>query len=280
MRNIRARDGARMSSEESLKGNNSLAGCLPSVSTPPSSTQADSHGLNGKANGKTAICLREGCGNRFTKKRVAQEYCTPACRKLAWRSGAKTVENPETGGSTEKRRNGCFSPTKSKPKKRLLKMGGGPDLGTFVRDQILAQQDQPNPISFRAPDRTPGRVWLATDQAGAKIIGDGRHWRINIPAASKVDAEARAARLAASSATVSPRSSATPKGIKVRLCIGGEEKLQVLGCGWRNITCQFRGANVVLHHNGNKATIRRAVFKTLISSTRRVLERNRKAVAL
>ena len=30
-------------------------------------------------------------------------------------------------------------------------------------------------------------------------------------------------------------------GFRVRLCIDTEKELQVLGCGWRIVTCQFRG---------------------------------------
>ena len=40
-----------------------------------------------------------------------------------------------------------------------------------------------------------------------------------------------------------------------------EKELQILGCGWRIVTCQFRGDKVLLHHNGNVATMKRANFK-------------------
>jgi len=44
------------------------------------------------------------------------------------------------------------------------------------------------------------------------------------------------------------------------LCIEAEKELQVLGCGWRIVTSQFRGSNVLVHHNGNTATMKRTAF--------------------
>jgi hypothetical protein len=60
------------------------------------------------------------------------------------------------------------------------------------------------------------------------------------------------------------------KGFRVRLCIESEKELQVLGCGWRIVTCQFRDNKVLLHHNGNIATMKRAVFKALIAANKRL----------
>jgi hypothetical protein len=64
---------------------------------------------------------------------------------------------------------------------------------------------------------------------------------------------------------------AKPKlaGFNVRIAIEGEKELQGLGCGWRVVTCQFRGDKVVLHHAGDTATIKRKDFKELIEATRR-----------
>ena len=39
-----------------------------------------------------------------------------------------------------------------------------PDLGAFVRAQIVAQKEEPNPIGFSLSDGTKGRVWLASDR--------------------------------------------------------------------------------------------------------------------
>jgi hypothetical protein len=69
------------------------------------------------------------------------------------------------------------------------------------------------------------------------------------------------------------------KGFRVRLCIEDEKELQVLGCGWRVVTCQFRGKTILLHHNGNIATLKRPAFKALIATNKR-LRRKRPALRL
>ena len=71
----------------------------------------------------------------------------------------------------------------------------------------------------------------------------------------------------------------TVKGFRVRICIEGEKELQILGCGWRVVTCQFRGKNVLLHHNGNVATMKRPAFKALIAANKR-LRRKRPVLRL
>src|SRR4030095_6754640 len=71
--------------------------------------------------------------------------------------------------------NGPFSPTKTS----FCKPPHTPDLGAFVRAQIVAHQDDPNSITFALPDGTKGRVWLASNREGSKIIGDDRLWRVN-----------------------------------------------------------------------------------------------------
>ena len=58
------------------------------------------------------------------------------------------------------------------------------------------------------------------------------------------------------------------KGFRVRLSIDAETELQVLGCGWRIVTCQFRGNNVLLHHNGSVASMKRQAFRALVSANR------------
>ena len=47
-------------------------------------------------------------------------------------------------------------------------------------------------------------------------------------------------------------------------------------CGWRIITCQFRGNKVLLHHNGNVATMKRIAFKELVSTLRAVRLKKRR----
>jgi hypothetical protein len=53
------------------------------------------------------------------------------------------------------------------------------DWGAFVRAQIAAREDEPNPIGFSLPDGTKGRVWLGSDRDHSKNIGDDRLWRVN-----------------------------------------------------------------------------------------------------
>ena len=60
------------------------------------------------------------------------------------------------------------------------------------------------------------------------------------------------------------------KGFRLRICIEGEKELQILGCGWRIVTCQFRGDKVLLHHNGSVATMKRKAFKELLAAVRAV----------
>jgi hypothetical protein len=66
------------------------------------------------------------------------------------------------------------------------------------------------------------------------------------------------------------------KGFRVRLCIEAEKELQILGCGWRIVTCQFRGNKVLLHHNRNIATMKRAAFGALIAATRTARPKRRR----
>jgi hypothetical protein len=55
----------------------------------------------------------------------------------------------------------------------------------------------------------------------------------------------------------------------VRIAIESEPELQVLGCGWRVVTCQFRRSKVLLHAGAQTATIKRKAFKDIIEATRR-----------
>jgi hypothetical protein len=48
-------------------------------------------------------------------------------------------------------------------------------------------------------------------------------------------------------------------------CVGGSS---ILGCGWRIVTCQFRGNKVLLHHNDNVTTMKREAFKGLLAAIR------------
>jgi hypothetical protein len=81
--------------------------------------------------------------------------------------------------------NGPFSSIKSV----ACKPPYTPDLGVFVQAQVAAQQDKPNPVSFSFLDGINGRVWLASDRHGAKLIGDDRHWRVNVAHVLKLGRE-------------------------------------------------------------------------------------------
>jgi len=59
--------------------------------------------------------------------------------------------------------------------------------GALVREQIIARQHLENPITIFLPDGSQGRVWLATNKHGSKIIGDVLHWRVNVREAIRVD---------------------------------------------------------------------------------------------
>ena len=51
--------------------------------------------------------------------------------------------------------------------------------GQHIREQVLAQQHLPNPLTINLPDGTTTRVWLATGKDGKKIIGDALWWGVN-----------------------------------------------------------------------------------------------------
>ena len=149
-------------------------------------------------------------------------------------------------------------------------------------EQIEARKDQPNPISFTTPGGVKCRVWLASDAAGNKIIGDDVWWRVNVldqqkreRRTSKWNPIAKALNMPI---TVVGRNEPIKnmddalgvlKGFRVRVGIDAEKELQVLGCGWRMVTCQFRRGKVLLHHAGNTATMKRAAFKAFVASNKR-----------
>jgi len=216
-----------------------------------------------------------------------RDYCDVDCKRdsayarerLA--KGTKTVRKRRLRTPiAEGVRNGGFSSSKSV----ACKPASTPDFGAFVRDQIESERE-PNPVSFTVPDGIKCRVWLASDSKANRIIGDDRWWHVNVTDLLKQRGERR-----------SPIASWKPtaetlrrpiivvgrnrpvkdtddalgvlKGFKLRLCIETEKELQVLGCGWRTVTCQFRGNNVLLHHSGNTATMKRKAFKELVVAMR------------
>jgi hypothetical protein len=187
--------------------------------------------------------------------------------------------------------NGPFSPTNS----AACKPSSTPDLEAFVRAQIVAQEDEPNPVGFSLPDGTKGRVWLASDRNGSKIIGDDRLWRVNTEELlrqrerrPKAISWLPTAKALCRPIIVVGRNDpvrnvddalGTVKGFKIRICIEDEKELQILGCGWRIISCQFRGNKVLLKHNGSIATMKRKAFKELLAANKR-LRRKRPVLRL
>jgi hypothetical protein len=131
---------------------------------------------------------------------------------------------------------------------------------------------------------TKGRVWLASNREGSKIIGDERLWRVNLeellrkqerrpkttPWTPTIEALRRPIIVVGRNNSVRGIDDALGviKGFRVRICIEAEKELQIFGCGWRIVTCQFRGKNVVLHHNGNTATMKWKAFKQLVAAMR------------
>ena len=218
-----------------------------------------------------AKCKR--CKKEFCRRRTEQEFCSAQCRNATWKKPRRRrLKGTPRGGVA----NGPFSPINSV----VCKAPFTPDLGPFVRAQIVAQEDKPNPIGFTLPDGAKGRAWLASDNDGSKIIGDDRLWRVNteellrqgerrpkaicwLPTAETLR---RPIIVVGRNDPVRDVDDAlrTVKGFKLRLCIEGEKELQILGCGWRIVTCQFRGDEVLLHHNGNVATMKRKAFKELL----------------
>jgi hypothetical protein len=190
-----------------------------------------------------ANCKR--CKKEFWKKRIEQDYCSAGCRKAAWSDTKKRRLMPSRRGILASVQNGPFSPTKTS----ICKPPHTPDFGAFVRAQIVAQEDEPNPIGFSLPYGTEGRVWLASDRDHSKIIGDDRLWRVNTeellrqrerrPKAISWLPTAEAVRrpiiVVGRNDPVQDVDDALRrvKGFQVRLCIEAEKELQVLGCGWR-----------------------------------------------
>jgi hypothetical protein len=224
------------------------------------------------------------CKKDFCKKRTEQEFCSATCRNAAWKKPRKRRLKGTPRGSVA---NGPFSSTKTS----TCKPPRTPDLGAFVRAQIVAEEEEPNP-GFSLPDSTKGRVWLASDRDHSKLIGDDRLWRVNteellrqkerlpkavswLPTAKTLH---RPIIVVGRNDPVRDVDDAlqTVKGFRLRICIEGEKEFQVLGCGWRIVTCQFRGNKVLLHHNGNVATMKRIAFKELVAALRAVRHKGRR----
>ena len=135
-------------------------------------------------------CALKGCRNEFRPKREAQVYCKAGCRNAAHKRPKKrrlTLERVDIPRSVAK---GPFSARKSVCCKDPYRLESGPS----VRAQILAQKDQPNPISFTTPDGIKGRVWLGVGApcvqgkgGRERIIGNDLHWGMTAKKAFEVE---------------------------------------------------------------------------------------------
>ena len=224
------------------------------------------------------------CKSEFCKKRTEQEFFQ---RNAGTRRGKSLEKNRLKGTPRGSVANGPFSSIRTD----ACKAPSTPDLGAFIRAQIVAQEEL-NPISFSLSDGTKGRVWLASDWDHSKIIGDDRLWRVNAEELlrqrerrPKAISWLPTAEVLRRPIIVVGRNNSvrdiddalqTMKGFKLRICIEGEKELQILGCGWRIVTCQFRGDKVLLHYNGSVAAMKRKAFKELLAAVRAVRAKKRR----
>jgi hypothetical protein len=116
-------------------------------------------------------CKREGCDEPLpTHSNRPRHFHSFACRALHRKTRQKgIIAKSQKTRLSSKQKQGLTTPFLS-------------DLGSYVRAQIVAQKDQPNPIYFTTPWGDRGRVWLACDAKGKLQIGDAGHWRVNVGA--------------------------------------------------------------------------------------------------
>jgi hypothetical protein len=109
-----------------------------------------------------AKCKR--CGKEFCRKRTEQEFCSAQCRNAAWKKPRKRRLKGTPRGSVA---NGPFSSIKTE----ACKPPSTPDLGAFVRAQIVAQEDEPNPIGFTltVPRAASGSPATTKDQRSSAM---------------------------------------------------------------------------------------------------------------
>jgi hypothetical protein len=219
-----------------------------------------------------------------------RDYCDDDCKRDAAYTRERLAKVTKTVRKRRLRipiaegvRNGGFSSTRSVACKPPFL----PDIGTFVRGQIEVRGDQPKPVRLIAPDGNKCRVWLGSGREGNRIIGDERWWRINVTDLLKQEGVQRASTtpwkptaktlrrpiiVVGRNAPVRNMDDALGvlKGFRVSICIESEKELQVLGCGWRIVTCQFRDNKILLHRNGNTATMKRKAFKALLAAMRAI----------
>ena len=158
--------------------------------------------------------------------------------------------------------------------RRRRKRSATHELGAVVVAQI---EGQLSPARFTAPDGSRCRLWLAGE------LGSELHYCCNVTAL--LDNEKKRKRASEQPWKPSPKALRRPiivvgrnepvrdlkdalaelRGIRARMFINAQDELQVLGCGQRVATMQLRGNKVLLHHNGNVATMKRPAFKEFIA---------------
>jgi hypothetical protein len=181
------------------------------------------------------------CGRSFTLTGSGkrQKYCSKTCRNHGNRIGPLAGTE---GGSNP-----------------LIPKGAE---ATFEKDWIARLkhlQDPQGPIALLGPAGELWRLWPGRPNPSETSASMARHWRLSAKGVLN-DTTPPPPRKA--------KDPAPPKGLRVRLCIESESELQVLGCGWRIVTCQFRGDSVLLHHNGSVASMSRQAFTNLVSANR------------
>ena len=73
-------------------------------------------------------------------------------------------------------------------RKRSLRSAKGITYPSIQISFIFSKKEF-NPVSLSFLDGINGRVWLASDRHGAKLIGDDRHWRVNVAHVLKLGRE-------------------------------------------------------------------------------------------
>jgi hypothetical protein len=145
------------------------------------------------------------------------------------------------------------------------------------------EADKSNPVRFVTPDGTKCRLWRAGEP------GDEVYYGVNVKklldnekkresAAQPWKPTAKALRrpiiVVGRNEPIRNIKDALgiPRGFRARVFINAQEELQVLGCGQRVVTIQLRepgsslaGNKVLLHHNGNVATMKRPAFKAFLA---------------
>ena len=119
-------------------------------------------------------------------------------------------------------------------------------------------KDHEGPIALLGPDERLWRLWPRVE----KEKTEARHWRHFIRGVTNAMTPPPPRK------TKAP--ALLPRGFRLRLCIDNEKELQVLGCGWRIVICQFRGHMILLHHHKNVATMKREAFSDVVAANRRL----------